>query len=161
MGGEPLLTGNGVGHRHVEMFSMRSADALRNVYLCLQLLVDEMRGRWSKKYLSTIIQRSIWFDEQRSQSMKITWCSWSTERTRSLKGEAKPVRSTDGKVSETLSGDSNGVGGSVNPVRKDATVAVNSHIKVAVSAITRWTEIWLDISAVRKAARLYFQVRFT
>lgn len=71
------------------------------------------------------------------------------------------MRSTDGKVLETLSGDSNGVGGLVNPVRQDATVPVNSHIKVAVSAITRWTEMGLDISAVRKAARLYLQVRST
>lgn len=48
------------------MFSTGSADALRNVYLQFQLLVDGMRGRWTKKYLSTINQRTKWFDEQKS-----------------------------------------------------------------------------------------------
>lgn len=36
------------------------------------------------------------------------------------------MRSTNGKVSETLSGDSNDVADSVNLGRKDATVTVNS-----------------------------------
>lgn len=48
------------------MFSTGSADALRNVYLWFQLLVDEMRGRSTKKYLTTINQRTKWFDEQKS-----------------------------------------------------------------------------------------------